>query len=421
VRPENPNFPVFDSGAGFGVPGFETALTQISLDTLLDLPALIQVRAYDNLDDGTRLYSNPLEKIFEGSADTSSDNLIASADISGPKLFETALLTRSGSVIVAGNTAASIVESPTFVQFDAQLQNPTPVFNDTFTNRSFGFFDGKEREYGLVRGNTDDWARVVAFNSENSEVLWERPLFDRPKEQTDRFGPCTGVVTQDDWFICVRRGVALVAFDPDGNRFVQSPDNPAVDEFSRLLDGENGVLVEIPRYQRAFPNANPNIPVFNTVDLFSGAQNRFRLDTIDELANRQILVETMAVDNDHMLIGGRFTDSCTLDGGNCEGVTGLIEGSFLARVLLADGSVASVITGDISDRAGVGVGEVIGRSVYFARDDLYTRYNADTLELEARQTVPGRAVAFSEDTVLSFESVGRPVVVGYRVNVSRVP
>lgn len=384
----------------------EYVVEQINLDG-----PVVQVRAYTELNDGSYLYSDPLEGTFVAPDDggVQPENIIATAELFDTESLISTTLAANGSVLVTNFRAPSNTSTPVFIRLDQQLQNPTPVFNDTLADSTYTSYPGDERQYIARFPREDRGTVVVAFNEDASAVVWEQELQDGGPLNAQ--GACPwGIVTQDDWLICSTFFTGeMEAFDPDGLRYSQ----PAgfIETRNTLVDGANGILVEILQTQ------DRNIPEFSVLNVASGEKQTrsLRLEGIAD--NVRLTADGLVVDGDHFVLTGSFVLECELQA-NCGEDVELAQGFYILRALIADGSVSRYTSGPTDSRAGAGIGKLVNDTVVFSRSEGFSRYRADTLELITRRAVPGDVQDIGVNGVLSQQFIGFPLVEGYRLILS---
>lgn len=383
-----------------------TESTAYAVDRFDPQVTRVSVYAFQQLDDGSALYSDPVEATFEPGLNT--DFLVAGdrqAETVIERRFRTSTLSDGGRVIVSANSTADDTPGPVFQTFDGSLE-PLDALNDqALTDSGYRVYLGTRRQYVVPDTRGGRRASVIAYDGSASQSLWQRDVsvpIDQPFQEFQR---CfDAVVTQDDALVCVRPQGGLEAFDLDGNaRRVDAVELPILTN-TLLLDGDGGQLVSIDREQHRPFDA------FTRIDTAAGTIENVPVDlsALSETDDEVIDVAGLAVVGDRVILTGAVVRTRLPTRGSppCPGRCDVLEGErsayFIARIALSDGRLQAFRRITLDQRPGDGIGLLAAdrRSVVFGRQNLLTRYDVDTLETRERRPIPGTVEAISEAAVL---------------------
>lgn len=393
------------------LPASTTAGTSLLLEGLRPEEVDVRVRAYTELADGSFLYSEPVTAVFVPAEDGGDDGVrpFASIERAETDSVGSATLTASGAVLLRNFRAPSNAGGVAFVRLDAQLRNPTPVVVDELVDRAYRGYAGDGRQYAVTGGGAGEPAIAVGLSADAGEVLWTQPVVNELAGNS-AVSACFGAfVTQDDWLVCVGVGGGVLAFDPEGTVYAL-PDGTLSTAAGPLRDGDGGLIVE------AETQGDRAAVSYRALDVFGGAVTDVTVDLGDAFAaGTRFEMEGLAVDGEHAVLLAGFTGNRCADDAGCDGSEGIETGQAVIRVLVADGRVEALAIVPLERRAGSGIGEIDGTDVLFGRGSGYTRYDAGSLTLVERRSVPGVILDLSGSRVLSEETIGFPLLEGYRL------
>ena len=375
-----------------------------AIDRFDPFAPVVRIYAFERLDDGSTLYSEPASLTFEPG--DGADFLVAGELIAERRIdarFLESTLAANGSVVVAPDPSAigRAPDAPIFRVFDAALQDERAV-DDAVADGDFDVYLGTARQYVVPRPRGGERATAIAFDGDASERLWERDVIVPIDDPSQEFQRCLfALVTRDDWLICSRVQGGTQAFDPAGDGFPLD-DVDLLVQFS-LIDGEDGRLVVVEDEDaRSFE-------AFTRIDSAAAAETRVEVDLSARLVAGDAETELLGlvvVDDEVVLTGAILARRC---GADCPRVEGERTGYFLARVALADGAVLAWRRVPLDERPGTGVGRPSpdGRSVVFDRENLLTRHDVPSLETLERRRVPGTVEGVGQTSVLVQERLFR--------------
>jgi|GEM_PF-2542107 len=358
---------------------------------------VVRVYAFERLDDGSTLYSEPASLTFEPGSDADFLNDAERiAELALDTRFLDAALADDGDVVISADQVGSGPDSAVFRVFDNRLSDERSVPNSDVGGRGFRAYQGTTRQYVVPSSARNPLqSTAIGFDGDASTRLWQRDITVPVERPSQAFQRCLfAIVTQDDWLLCTRVQGGVQLFDPDG-------DDRRLDDVDllvqvSLIDGENGRLAVIEDDQ-----ARP-FQAFTRIDSAAATSTRVEVDLSARLSEGDVETEVLGlavVGDDVVLSGAILGEPC---GGGCSLVEGVRTGYFLARVALSDGRVLAWQRVPLDQRPGTGIGRLSPdrASVVFGRQNVLTRHDIASLTLQERRRIPGSVEGIGDSSIL---------------------
>jgi len=393
-----------NTSADFGAAPSSVSLKQTSQTTypmgrFYEESYVFLVRAYTELENGKFLYSDPIDIDYQVPSD---ESYLAGLPVLGTTVvndaIQTASLLADGDALLGVDGFVNSTDVPLYIELSNGLSNEVPVFNETVASRDYRHHLAGAVQY-VISFPFDSMPTLRAFSSNGQTTSWESQLSLPPFLPAGATSPgrsqCTrAIVTQDDDLACVPLRGGLELFDPTGGSAVFT--GASLDYYGALLDGENGVLVQV--------NDSRRTPLTSMVVVTPSAQLQQTLPlAMSTVLNAGERAEPagIVVHNGNAIITGVVRDDTCRQANNCQLYEDDTLAYFIVRASIATGELSNFQRFALSDRAGAGIGKVIDGEVIFGGRNVVTRYRLDTLDIIERLGVPGTVLDISSDAYLS--------------------